>query len=86
MPTLQPFMNKVLLRRKISNRVPAGHPWIFGNELAELDDSLAPGEIVEVYTYDKKFIGKGYYNPKSQIVVRILTRDKQENIDDQFFL
>ena len=78
-------MNKVVLRRKISNRVPAGHPWVFLNELGELDNSLAPGEIVEVYTHDKKFIGKGYYNPKSQIVVRILTRDKQETVDDRFF-
>jgi 23S rRNA (cytosine1962-C5)-methyltransferase len=38
-----------------------------------------------VYSFDKKFIGRGYYNPKSQISVRLLTRDKNEQIDEAFF-
>jgi 23S rRNA (cytosine1962-C5)-methyltransferase len=43
------------------------------------------GETVEVFSHDKKFIGKGYSNPKSQIVVRLLTRDRKEEINDEFF-
>lgn len=43
------------------------------------------GEIVEVYTHDKKFVGRGYSNQKSQIPVRLLTRDKNEEITDDFF-
>ena len=38
-----------------------------------------------VLTHDHKFIGKGYINPKSQILVRLLTRDKNEEIDEEFF-
>jgi len=41
--------------------------------------------VVDVYTHDKKFIGRGYINPKSQIMVRLLTRDKNEQVDDDFF-
>ncbi|WP_438590835.1 hypothetical protein, partial [Klebsiella aerogenes] len=33
---------------------------------------------------DGKLAGIGYINPKSQILVRLLTR-KRENIDDSFF-
>ena len=50
-----------------------------------MDGTFEGGEIAEVYTYDKKFIGKGYVNPRSQIVVRLLTRDKKDEINDQFF-
>jgi len=86
-------MNKVILNRKISPRIANGHPWIFNNEVNSVQDSLGtnvlatiePGRIVEVYTHDKKFAGKGYINPKSQILVRLLTREKKDEINEQFF-
>ncbi len=66
----------------------SGHPWIFANEVntgKALDAAIKAGEIADVYTHDKKFIGRGYVNPRSQIMVRLLTRDKHEVIDEQFF-
>lgn len=62
-----------------------GHPWIFNNEINSSSQELQPGEIAEVFTYDDKFIGKGYVNPKSQIPVRLISRNKEDKIDDQFF-
>ena len=82
-------MKSIFLNKKISRRVETGHPWIFGNEVntgKALDAAAKPGEVVNVYTHDKKFIGRGYINPQSQIIVRLLTRDKDENIDEQFFV
>ena len=78
-------MTPIILKRTISNRILHGHPWIFTNEINEPDKSIKPGDIVDVYTYDKKFMGRGYINPKSQIIVRLLTRDKEEQINDDFF-
>ncbi|MEO6720165.1 MAG: class I SAM-dependent rRNA methyltransferase [Ferruginibacter sp.] len=81
-------MKSIILNKNISRRVENGHPWIFANEVntgKALDTAAKAGEIVEVYTHDKKFIGKGYVNPKSQIMVRLLTRDKGEKIDEDFF-
>jgi len=80
-------MNKIFLKRKISTRIANDHPWIFNNEVEpqSLQESMDPGSIVEVYTYDKKFIGKGYFNPRSQIVIRLLTRNKADEINEQFF-
>lgn len=83
---LQPLMNKIYLKRKISPRVANGHPWIFNNEVDKVEGKPEAGEIIEVFSHDKKFIGKGYYNPKSQIVVRLLTRNKSEEINEQFFI
>ncbi len=78
-------MTKVYLKRKIATRIANGHPWIYGNEIDTTDGDIVPGDIVEVYFYDKKFVGKGYINPQSQIAVRLLTRRKEE-INDAFFL
>jgi 23S rRNA (cytosine1962-C5)-methyltransferase len=83
---LQPFMNKVYLKRKISTRVANGHPWIFNNEVEKIEGDVKGGEITEVFSHDKKFIGKGYINPKSQILVRLLTRNKSDEINEQFFI
>ncbi len=78
-------MTKVYLKRKISRRVESGHPWIFANEVGLVEGEVNGGDTVEVYTHDKKFVGKGYINPKSQILVRLLTRERGEMIDDGFF-
>lgn len=78
-------MSNVYLKRKISPRVVNGHPWIFNNEVEKVEGDLVGGETVTVFTHDKKFVGKGYYNPKSQIVVRLLSRDKKDEINEQFF-
>jgi 23S rRNA (cytosine1962-C5)-methyltransferase len=79
-------MIKIFLKRKISIRIANGHPWIFNNEVEKSEGDVKGGEIVEVFTHDKKFIGKGYINPRSQILVRLLTRNKNDEINEQFFL
>lgn len=78
-------MAKFFLRKKIGDRVMNGHPWIFATELGDSEGSYEPGDIVEVYSSNGSFVGKGYINPASQIRIRLLTRDKQEQIDEQFF-
>ncbi len=77
-------MTKVYLKKKIAQRIFNGHPWIFGNEVEKIEGEVSPAETVEVYYADGKFCGKGYINPKSQILVRLLTRKKEE-INEQFF-
>lgn len=62
-----------------------GHPWIFNNEVDKTEGSPEPGDIVEVFSADRKFIGKGYFNPRSQIVVRLLSRQKSDEINEAWF-
>lgn len=79
-------MTKVFLKKKIQNRVLLGHPWIFGNEVGQIDGEVNPGDIVDVFTHTGVFVGRGYINPQSQILVRLLTRDRNEQVNDGFFL
>lgn len=76
---------QVILKKKISPRVLMGHPSVFGNEISEVEESIRDGDIVSVFTHDRKFVGQGYFNSRSQIPVRLITRDRNETIDDDFF-
>jgi 23S rRNA (cytosine1962-C5)-methyltransferase len=78
-------MTHVYLNKKISRRIESGHPWIFANEVNRVEGDATGGATVDVFTHDKKFVGRGYINPKSQILVRLLTRDKSETIDEAWF-
>lgn len=78
-------MIKVVLKRKITQRVANGHPWIFANEVQDVKGNVEGGETVSVESHDGKFIGYGYINPKSQIIVRLLSRNKNEVINEKFF-
>jgi 23S rRNA (cytosine1962-C5)-methyltransferase len=79
-------MSKVILKKRIGQRLVNGHPWVFSNEIDLMDDSLKGGDIADVYLHDGKFLGRGYVNPLSAITVRILTRRKDEEINEAFFL
>lgn len=76
---------KIFLRKGISDRIAAGHPWIFGNEIGSEQGEAEAGDIVDVFSAGGSFVGRGYQNPASQIRVRLLTRDREETIDAAFF-
>ena len=77
-------MTKVFLRKKIAPRIANGHPWVYGNEVEKMEGEVIAGDIVDVFYSAEKYAGRGYINPQSQILVRLLTR-KQETIDEPFF-
>ena len=76
---------KVCLRRGEETGVRAGKPWIFENQLDWADDVCKDGGIVDVLDSRMRFAARGYFNSKSKITVRVLTRDPDEEIDRDFF-
>ena len=74
---------RLMLAPGRQKRLLAGHPWIYGNEIAKVDGQPAPGAIVDVADARGTFLARGYYNPQSQIAVRVLTR-RDEPIDAAF--
>jgi 23S rRNA (cytosine1962-C5)-methyltransferase len=60
------------------------HPWVFSGAVASMEGDPQPGEIVTLVGKNNRFLGRGYYNPRSQIVVRILTW-QDEPIDDDWW-
>lgn len=76
---------KFYLQKGKGKKAINGHPWIFSGEIYGYDGTYENGDIVEVYTSDDKFLGKAYINDQSQITLRIMTRDMDEEIDKEFF-
>lgn len=79
-------MARIHLHQHRKKRLEAGHPWIYQSEVAQIEGEVIPGEIVEVVNHKGHFLAKGYINPASQILVRILSYDPDEKIDYAFFL
>ncbi|MEE8281990.1 MAG: class I SAM-dependent rRNA methyltransferase [candidate division NC10 bacterium] len=77
-------MGSVLLRRRGQQRVLRGHPWIYQADVEKTDGAPQKGSLVDIYGAGRRFLGRGYINPDSQILVRLLTR-KEEPIDTGFF-
>ncbi len=61
-----------------------GHLWVFDNNVAEVLGTPAAGDVVDVYNHQKRFFGRGLYNPHSKIRIRLLTFH-EEPIDEAFF-
>jgi len=78
-------MAKVLLQKNRKRRLEAGHPWIFQSEVLEIQGEYQPGDLVEVANHQGHFLAQGYINPASQIIVRILSYNSTEAIDQAFF-
>lgn len=76
---------KATLKPRQEQRILSGHLWIYQGNVAKVEGEPAPGDIVDVYTSRGDFLGRGYYNPHSQIVIRLLTRDERP-IDTSFFI
>ena len=77
-------MATVTLRKTRETRVRGGHPWIYASEIEKVEGTFENGDIVDVSDFRGKFIGRGFYNPQSQISLRILTRN-DEPCDRDFF-
>lgn len=77
-------MSKVYLKRGRANPLWHGHPWVYSGAVAREEACGANGSIVEVCDVDGRYIGRGFWNERSQIRVRMLSR-RDEALDDEGF-
>ncbi|BCS52753.1 class I SAM-dependent rRNA methyltransferase [Geobacter sp. SVR] len=77
-------MLKITLKKNEDKRIKFGHPWVFSNEIATLDGPREAGAAAELFDAGGGLIGSGYYNPRSLIAFRLLSRQR-EDIDTAGF-
>lgn len=61
-----------------------GHLWIFSGALQQQPHWIEAGGLVDVKSATGQFVARGYYNPQTDIAIRILTHDPEEAIDVEF--
>lgn len=76
---------QVCLNRGEEQDIISGSLWIYDNEINWCTDTCYDGCTVDVQDSRRRFVARGFFNSESKIVVRVLTRDENEEIDREFF-
>jgi 23S rRNA (cytosine1962-C5)-methyltransferase len=71
-----------VLTKRGAARARSGHPWIYRSDIAEASGET--GDIVRVMDRGGHLLGYAFYNPESEITLRIATREDEE-INEAFF-
>ena len=77
--------SQVILKPDKEKPVIQNHPWIFSGAVEKITGKPQDGDIVDVLDNKGNFLARGYINRKSQIIVRILTKNAHEEINEEFF-
>ena len=72
---------KITLKPGKEKRVYTLHPWIFKSDIDQVDAQCLPGDTVDIMSSKGRFLARGYYNPNSQIALRIMTYHEDEAVD-----
>ena len=77
--------NAVLTLKKGAGRtLKQGGPWIYDNEVESVMGSFEDGDIVLVHDFDGYPMGRGFINRNSKLTVRMMTRDRDTEVDEAF--
>lgn len=76
-----PKSARIILKTGREKSVRHRHPWLFSGAIGGVEGSPAPGDIVRVQAANGEFLAYGYYNPRSQITLRLLAWKEDEAID-----
>jgi 23S rRNA (cytosine1962-C5)-methyltransferase len=83
-------IKRIILKAHEERRILSGHPWVYDNEIAGVLDAqakpavLEPGELAEVESSRKEYLGRAFVNPNSKISARIYSPSK-DGVDKGFF-
>lgn len=76
---------EVYLKKGEEKRIIAGHSWVYANEVAKIEGKDKNGALASVFAHDGRFIGKGYINHASKILVRVFIRNNGTD-SEEFYL
>ncbi|NTV79033.1 MAG: class I SAM-dependent rRNA methyltransferase, partial [Clostridiales bacterium] len=79
-------MNKtiVTLKKGEGRTIKAGGMWIFDNEIDHISNEYQDGDMVWVCDFDEYPLGQGFINSHSKIRIRMMSRNSNQNIDQDF--
>jgi 23S rRNA (cytosine1962-C5)-methyltransferase len=75
----------VMITNKGERSVLLGHPWIYSGEVIKEDKGIINGDIVDVINEKEKYLGSGFYNNNSKIIIRLISRNTNDKFDSDFF-
>ncbi|MGI6075040.1 MAG: class I SAM-dependent rRNA methyltransferase [Pyramidobacter sp.] len=76
---------RLTVTAKAERSIKKGHPWVYGQEVTDVDGSYRPGDWVDVTGRSGNYLGTGFVNDHSKIRVRIVSRNANDCFDSAFF-
>ena len=76
--------SSVTVNKKAELSLRNGHPWVYGAETVSREPA-ENGSVVDVFSEKGTYLGSGFYNDESKILVRILSRNANDSFDEAFF-
>ena len=76
---------KAVVTKKQTKRIQDGHPWVYEDEILEIDENIENGSVVDVFGVKNNYLGTGFFSRTSKIRIRILTNNANDTIDEAFF-
>ena len=76
-------MPSMILRKGRDQRLKAGHPWIYSSEVERFRGEFRDGDVIDVKDHRHRPLGLAHVNRKSQIVGRLLSRQRGP-VDESF--
>ena len=75
----------VYINEKAERSLRAGHPWVYGEEVTHIEGEYENGGIADVFSSKSRYLGSGFINDNSQILVRVISNNTNDRFDDAFF-
>ena len=75
---------RVQISTRAERAVKRGHPWVYGTEIKACQGTPENGGLVDVFA-GNAYMGTGFYNDRSKITVRILSRNANDRFDAAFW-
>ena len=69
---------------KAERSVLSGHPWIYNTEV-EQAEGCRDGELADVFAPGGSYLGTGFYNSRSKIRIRLISRNANDAFDEAFY-
>lgn len=74
----------VTLKKGEGRTLKSGGMWVYDNEVESIIGTFENGDIISVHDFDGYFLGYGFINTNSKIMIRILSRKKENVITEDF--
>ena len=75
---------RMVVNKKAETSLRSGHPWVYGAEVLEKEPA-ENGSVVDVFSEKGTYLGSGFYNERSKIMVRVLSKNANDAFDEAFF-
>ena len=76
---------KIIITPKGEAALTGGHPWVYEGEVTAMDGAAEDGGLVDVVSRRGSWLGCGFYNSRSKIRVRLVSRNANDDFSDAFW-